>query len=184
MSQLQKLTLAFALIACIASPRMALAEDVKGTVRLVMLAKVLTPVTIFLMTTDVHEQTVLAKDGWDTRDHEDPIYVFNGQVAGTVPLWRYSNPSNQDHFFTTNRREGDIATVKFGYVAEGVCCWVSATQQANTTPLWRLLAGTNHYYTASETEKDDLVRRLGWKLEGNEGFVWTGPVVLPPEATR
>jgi hypothetical protein len=190
MSLLQKLALAFALSACIASPQIAIAGEAKATVPLVMFSNYLHPGEtlglMFHMTTDVNEQKAMTNERWQRRYDQDQIYVFDGPVAGTVPLYRYYNHDVQDHFFTTNRQEGRNAVAKLGYADEGVCCYVSGAQQANTTPLWRLFnPGTGiHLYTTSDSQRDQLRFQGKYRFEGAEGFVWTGPVALAPEVQR
>jgi len=49
-------------------------------------------------------------------------YCFSNQVAGTVPLHRYWNPTITDHFYTTNW--GELGRGKKGWGYEGVQCYV------------------------------------------------------------
>ena len=49
-------------------------------------------------------------------------YCFPSSKPGTIPLYRYYNPSAYDHFYTTNPQE--IGTTKFGYKSEGIACYV------------------------------------------------------------
>ena len=60
-------------------------------------------------------------------------YCFASQRCGTVPLYRYWNPSIGDHFYTTNIEEIGTATPgqkgKHGYISEGVVCNVLASFQ-------------------------------------------------------
>lgn len=55
-------------------------------------------------------------------------YCFPEQKPNTIPLYRYWNPLNADHFYTTNRNEIGTATAgqkgQHGYVSEGVVCYV------------------------------------------------------------
>ena len=55
-------------------------------------------------------------------------HCFPTQKAGTVPLYRYWQPSNRDHFYTTNANEIGTCTPgvvgKYGYISEGVACYV------------------------------------------------------------
>ena len=56
-------------------------------------------------------------------------YCFPSEERDTVPLYRYWNPKNSDHFYTTNGME-EIGTVtegesgNHGYISEGVVCYV------------------------------------------------------------
>ncbi|OKO71248.1 hypothetical protein AC630_33425 [Bradyrhizobium sp. AS23.2] len=138
---------------------------------------------IFLITTDTNEvNTITSFWGWQKRDEID-MYVFNVPVSGTVPLYRYKNDRLRDHLFTTDQKEGRIAAAQWDYTAEGICCYVSATQQPNTTPLWRLFHPESgiHYYTISVEERDLLQFGKNYKLEGTEGYVWTSPATLPAQ---
>ena len=55
-------------------------------------------------------------------------YCFPTQEEESIPLYRYWNPRNSDHFYTTNGKE--IGTVTpgekgaHGYVSEGIVCYV------------------------------------------------------------
>ena len=55
-------------------------------------------------------------------------YCFPHQKSGTVPLYRYWQPSTRDHFYTTNANEIGTCTLvavgKYGYIYEGVVCYV------------------------------------------------------------
>jgi len=44
-------------------------------------------------------------------------------VSGTVPLYRYYEPNNYDHFYTTNFNE--LRNGNLGWYLEGVQCYVS-----------------------------------------------------------
>jgi Repeat of unknown function (DUF5648) len=50
-------------------------------------------------------------------------YVFNYQAPGTVPLYRYWNPSVGDHFYTTQFDE--LGFGAYGWSFEQVECYVS-----------------------------------------------------------
>ena len=55
-------------------------------------------------------------------------YCLKHQVSGSVPLFRYYNGGNRDHFYTTNSNEigttvpGQVG--KYGYQSEGIDCYV------------------------------------------------------------
>lgn len=56
-------------------------------------------------------------------------YCFPTQQPDTVPLYRYWNPKNSDHFYTTNgMQEIDTVTPRetgnHGYISEGIVCYV------------------------------------------------------------
>jgi hypothetical protein len=56
-------------------------------------------------------------------------YCSPSQVDDTVPLYRYWNPKNSDHFYITNGMQ-EIGTItdgergNHGYISEGVVCYV------------------------------------------------------------
>ena len=56
-------------------------------------------------------------------------YCLITQDEGTVPLYRYWNPRNSDHFYTTDGLQ-EIGTVtegetrRHGYTSQGVVCYV------------------------------------------------------------
>ena len=60
-------------------------------------------------------------------------YCFPSQRCGTVPLYRYWNPSLGDHLYTNNVDEIGTAAPgqkgKHGYISEGVVCNVLASFQ-------------------------------------------------------
>lgn len=44
-------------------------------------------------------------------------------------------------------------------------------------PLYRLLAGSDHFYTTSEPERDNAISQFGYHLEGIACYVETEPAV-------
>src|SRR5687768_5215917 len=77
------------------------------------------------------------------------VYVFNKQIPGTIPLYRYRSRVSSDHFFTISQSEGNQAVERFDYVPEGICCYVFATQIPGSLPLYRLQKDALHFYTAT-----------------------------------
>ena len=55
-------------------------------------------------------------------------YCFPFIKPGTIPLYRYFHPGGLDHFYTTNSLEIGTTIVgttgKYGYVSEGIACYV------------------------------------------------------------
>ena len=79
------------------------------------------------------------------------------QVNGTVPLYRYYNRANQDHFYTTNPHE--IGTVvpgvtRNGYTSEGIAGYCYPHLREGTVLLYRYWwAGVcDHLYTTNASE--------------------------------
>ncbi len=126
---------------------------------------------------EAYELRNVYKLGWTG---ENPTFaVFPAAAKGTVALLRFDNPKTQDHFFTTDTTEGANAVAKLHYVSEGVCCWVSPTQVAGTTPLFRLLKGAQHLFVVGVAEEEVALGR-GYTLEGTAGWVWTLPAPFQP----
>jgi hypothetical protein len=104
------------------------------------------------------------------------FFVFNQQVIGTVPLYRFRSNVTQDHFFTIYEAEGEEAITKYNCIAEAVCCYVSPTQLSGTIPFYRLLTDYGyHYYTTDAQERAVLIAK-GWESEEMPMFVWTAQV--------
>jgi hypothetical protein len=97
----------------------------------------------------------------------------------TVPLYRYYNGQNTDHFYTTNRSEVD-SNSEWAY--EGIQCYILPKPIPGSVPLhryWHALA-FDHFYT---TDPNEIIRRPeGWSYEGIQGYVMpqqvTGTVPL------
>jgi hypothetical protein len=94
--------------------------------------------------------------------------------GAVVPLYRLRHNGNTDHFYTTNAREKDDAVKRYGYVYEGIQCYVFATQTNGSIPLYRLRhngGDVDHFYTTSADEKNNAVRRYGYTYEGTQCYV-------------
>ena len=90
--------------------------------------------------------------------------------AGSIPLYRYWNAGNSDHFYTTDRTElGDRA---FGWNFEKIEGYVYAEQLPGTVPLYRYwnAGSSDHFYTTDRTELGD--RAFGWVLERIQCYVF------------
>ena len=55
-------------------------------------------------------------------------YCYPVQVSNTLPLYRYDNPTNGDHLYTTDANEIGVLTPghtgKDGYTYKGITCFV------------------------------------------------------------
>jgi hypothetical protein len=126
-------------------------------------------------------------------EFEGPIgFVFDHQVAGTVPVYRvykqetWSENLIDHHFFTVDKAEADRAVARLGFSDEGICCYIASTQLPGTVPLYRLYSKkrADHFYTASPHERDSAKFNDGYELEGVVGFVWEHPTVLGGKQTQ
>lgn len=99
--------------------------------------------------------------------------AFNYSVSrpsGTVPFYRYWNPSVTDHYYTTNFNELGWAASgwEFGHIE----CYIYPTQQSGTVPLygyWNPSIG-DHYFTTNFNELGNGA--YGWTLSGVSGYIY------------
>ena len=75
------------------------------------------------------------------------LTLHMAQVTGTVPLHRYWNSAIADHFYTTDF--GELGSGNFGWVYEGVQCYVYPSPAADAVALHRYWNGDvgDHFYT-------------------------------------
>jgi len=79
------------------------------------------------------------------------------QIEDTVPIYRYWNEKDKDHFYTTNIKEIDITTVgmeKGGWKCEGIVGYISPVPFHGSKAIYRYYNAStlDHFYTADETE--------------------------------
>ncbi len=86
-----------------------------------------------------------------------------------VPLYRYWNGGNADHFYTTSWAE--LGEGRYGWGYEGVQCFVSSTQTSGLVPLYRYWNPDigDHFYTTSWDELGG--GKYGWGYEGVQCYV-------------
>ncbi len=78
-----------------------------------------------------------------------------------------------DHFYTISVAERDNASRDFGYVSEGIACYVLAGHDAGTVPFYRLSAGNgDHFYTTDAVERDNAESQYGYQKEGDACYVY------------
>ena len=102
--------------------------------------------------------------------------LYDKQIAGSVPLYRYFLGSRVDHFYTTNSAEIGTTTSgqrgKYGFVSEGIAGYCFPSARPGTIPLYRYYhpAGVDHFYTTNAKEigttEAGKVGRYGYKSEG------------------
>jgi len=92
-----------------------------------------------------------------------------------IPIYRSFNSSSTDHFFTTTAKERDAAATN-GWKYEGIQASISSRNAPNMVPLYRLFYSngikSDHFYTTSETEKNDAVSTLGYTYEGVAAYIY------------
>jgi hypothetical protein len=157
-------------------------------------------------TADPDERAAMKGDAnWSEEQQEG--YCFREQVVGTTALYRVGKGGRvggSQHFYTI-----DLAQVKNaepgGWKNEGVTCYVSIGQVANTAPLYRLYRplneaalesyqekaadgvfmngdeafsiGDDQFYTIDGKQKYEALAQ-GFQLIRVEAYVWTQPVTL------
>jgi subtilisin family serine protease len=92
-----------------------------------------------------------------------------------LPLYRYWNPTTNDHFYTTNWAE--LGEGKYGWKFESIQCYVIPAKTLGMVPLfryWNANAGT-HFYTTNWAELGG--GKYDWKYEGVQCYVF--PVQMP-----
>ena len=104
----------------------------------------------------------------------------NVVLLDVIPLYRYYYGRAGAYFYTTSAAE--IGTIKpgtvgrYGWVSEGVACYILRTPQPNTIPFYRYgRALYSHFYTTSWRETGTNVLGQvsnGWTMEGTLGYVY------------
>jgi hypothetical protein len=134
-------------------------------------------------------------------DNSSVSTTFRLTVQSVVDLGRFRrsyNPNADFHFFTTSLAEFNAA-VTAGYRDEttnnaGFAVVVEQVAGAQTVyRLYNVQRGF-HYYTTNAAERDRLVGlvpptspdfgTIGWRYEGNEGFMYAAPVAGTVEIFR
>lgn len=102
--------------------------------------------------------------------------------SSSTPVYRFYNKKNGSHFYTASAAEyySVFATLGDTYGFDGVAYTIDTGNPSNSSPLYRFYDKKNgsHFYTASETEKNDVVARLSatYTLDGPAYDVSTQPV--------
>ena len=82
----------------------------------------------------------------------------------TAPLYRFYNKANGSHFYTASSAEKNDVQSRLSktYAYDGVAYHVSTTQIPGSLPVFRFYSTRNgsHFYTASESEKDNVAENL------------------------
>jgi subtilisin family serine protease len=98
------------------------------------------------------------------------LYSIFGTSSGTVPLYRYWNPSIGDHFYTTDFNELGYGASGWGF--ERIECHVYTQQAPGTVPLYRYWNPSigDHFYTTDFNELG--YGASGWSFERVECYVY------------
>jgi hypothetical protein len=86
-------------------------------------------------------------------------------VDGTVPIYRYWNNTNKDHFYTKN------PSPKSTYESQGIEFYAYPTQVDGTVPIYRYWNNTNkdHFYTKNPSPKST------YESQGIEFYAYPTP---------
>jgi Repeat of unknown function (DUF5648) len=101
-------------------------------------------------------------------------YVYATQQPGTIPIFRYWNLSNNEHFYTADPDEAFAQN----YQDEGVGWYMFAKNYPNTVPLYRwfnIMTG-DHLYTTDAT--GEAASQTGYQAEGILGYLHPNPEKL------
>jgi peptidoglycan hydrolase-like amidase len=97
---------------------------------------------------------------WGYKTEGVAFYEYTSQVNGTLPVYRFSNTKNGDHFYTISESERKSISdnPQWNYIFEGIAFYANPSQTAETSPVYRFNNATNgdHFYTISVTEKNAL----------------------------
>ena len=95
--------------------------------------------------------TTVFSQGGNWTYHGIQCYVLTNQSRpGTVPLYRFRNPTTNRYFFTTNYNEGAF---QLRWVYEGPAAVVFADGSTpGTVPLHRFRGGSGYFYTTNFSE--------------------------------
>ncbi|MGH6689972.1 MAG: M12 family metallopeptidase [Gammaproteobacteria bacterium] len=110
--------------------------------------------------------------GFNYRSEGIACYVYASPVAGTMPLYRLSNPKG-DFLYTTVMIDVFDAVSNQGYTFDTVACYVFPTPVPGLVPLSRLgkKEGNDHLYTTSIVEVYEAIGEFGYQGEGIVGYV-------------
>jgi len=109
------------------------------------------------------------------------------EPQGSVRVWSAMSTDLVDHVYSTNESEVKYLCQYYGFSIEGkkgtTTGYIHTSKQPHTIPLFRLYAIglTDHFLTNSTEERDYVIKRLGYHLEGILGYVYTssGPGLVP-----
>ncbi len=129
-------------------------------------------------------------------DDSSPVYRLYNSTTGfhfltaseaekdaisTIPVYRFYNLTTGDHFYTDSQAEAAAlnGNKKHGYKSEGVVFYAFSKQISNSSPVYRFYNSStgDHFYTASEAEKDDLINaQSGYSYEGVAFYAYAAQI--------
>lgn len=121
------------------------------------------------LTTSLEELNGAQAAGWDCEGIVG--YVSPVPAPGLIPLYRYYRPDNTDHFYTTDYDSGQAVMSLYGYVYEGIACYIVPADSTivsfdGTVPLYR-------YFVSDERSFHTYSTALTPGMERIEGRIWT-----------
>ena len=89
------------------------------------------------------------------------FYAYNSQITNTLPVYRFFNSANGDHFYTISEDEKKslIDNPQWGYSYENIAFYTYNSQLIGSLPIYRFYNSTNsdHLYTISLDEKNRIL---------------------------
>jgi hypothetical protein len=124
---------------------------------------------------DHYTATYYKKEG--TAFYASPI-----QVDGTVPVYRFYNTTNGDHFYTRSETEKNklVTNRNSGYQYENIAFYTNPIQIGDTVPVYRFynLVNGDHFYTINEAEKNKLITTLGTIYQYENIAFYANPIQI------
>ncbi len=103
------------------------------------------------------------------------FYAFAAQADGTVPVHRFVNTTNGDHFYTADENEKNTLIAQHAdiYTYEGIAFYSYISDLHDAQPIYRFVNHTNgdHFYTISQEEKDYITQHLS-TIYASEGIAF------------
>lgn len=132
--------------------------------------------THFFTSSRAERDLVMATWGHIYR-YEGVAYAIN-PANNTQALYRFYNVRSRSHFYTADATERDrvITTLGYIYTYDGPAYAVNAAPVANSAPVYRFYNVRNgsHFYTADDTERDQVITTLGYLYRYEGPAFWIG----------
>jgi hypothetical protein len=114
----------------------------------------------FYTASESEKNSIIATPNFAYKYEGTAFYAYKNQAADTVPVHRFYNKTNGDHFYTISETEkNSILGPNQYYTYEGIGFYAFPSQIANALPIYRLYNGIDHFYTISAVEKRYLVSK-------------------------